>query len=254
MSVDKSFPEDMVPLGADPFQFKCHPGVDCFTVCCKKVDLLLYPYDVLRLRNALAIDSQTFLRNHTSLVKGENPYFPSVMLKLQENDENSCPFLIDDGCSVYADRPSACRTYPLERAVDRSPERGRPKDFYFMTNHSYCLGHKEENLYSVKEWLRNQRIDSYNLMNDLWAEVDTIFASNPWKGEGSGGEKQQLAFMVCYDIDGFRHFFNSKDMAKRFRLSKNQRRRMENEDEELQKFGFEWLKLLFTGKSSLVTK
>ncbi len=254
MSIDKSFPKDMIPLGEEPFRFKCHPGVACFTKCCKNVDMLLYPYDILRLKNALGVDSQSFMRQHTTLAKGDNPYFPTVMLKLKEDEEKSCPFLSPDGCTVYHDRPSACRTYPLERAVDRTLERGRCKDYYFLTNHPYCLGHEEDNLYSVKEWLRNQRIDPYNLMNDLWAEVDTVFATNPWKGEGSGGQKQQLAFMVCFDIDGFRDFLLTNNLVKRFRLSKNQRRRIEKEDEELLKFGFEWLKLLFTGRSSLVKK
>ncbi len=254
MVAEKTFPEDMVPLGDDPFQFKCHAGVLCFTKCCQNVDMFLYPYDVLRLKNALGIDSETFMRKYTHLVKGDNPYFPSVMLKLLEDSSKSCPFLMKEGCSVYSNRPSSCRTYPLERAVDRTPKRGRSKDFYFITNHPYCLGHNEENYFTVKEWNRNQKINSFNLMNDLWAEVDTVFASNPWKGEGSGGSKQQLAFMVCYNIDGFREFTVANTLLKRFRLSKNQRRGIESDDDELLKFGFEWLKLLFTGRSSLVQK
>ncbi len=254
MTVEKTFPEDMVPLGSESFRFECHPGVACFTKCCQNVDMHLYPYDVLRLKNALGIDSESFMRQYSNLVKGDNPYFPTVMLKLLDDEVKSCPFLSHEGCSVYDDRPSACRTYPLERAVDRNLERGRCKDYYFLTNHPYCMGHKEDKNYTVKEWLRNQKIDAFNLMNDLWAEVDTVFATNPWKGEGSGGSKQQLAFMVCYDIDGFREFINTNNLLKRFRLSKNQRRRIESEDEELLKFGFEWLKLLFTGRSSIIQK
>lgn len=254
MSSDKSFPENMVPLSKEPFQFKCHPGVACFTKCCMNVDMFLYPYDVLRLKNSLGMDSESFMRKYINLVKGDNPYFPSVMLKLLENEEKACPFLTEQGCSVYPDRPSACRTYPLERAVDRASERGRPAEFYFLTNHSYCLGHFEDNFYTVKEWTRNQRIDQFNLMNDLWAEMETIFASNPWRGEGAGGERQQLSFMVCYNIDGYRRFTIENKLLHRFKLSKAHRRRIESSDEELQKFGYEWLKLMLTGKSSLVGK
>lgn len=250
--MEKKFPEGMVPLGKESFKFSCHEGVGCFTRCCKNVDMYLFPYDVLRLKNALKIDSEEFLQKHTRIVTGQNPYFPSLMLKL--NEDNCCPFLAEEGCSVYKNRPSSCRTYPLERAVDRNPEQGQQGDFYFMTNHDYCLGHQEDKDFTVVEWIRNQNVNQFNLMNDLWGEIDTLFATNPWRGEGAGGEKQRLAFMVCYDIDGFRRFVNHHNLLKQFRLNKDQRKRIAADDEELLKFGFEWLKLLFAGKSSLIPR
>ena len=252
MVEEKNFPEGMVPLGDKGFNFLCHPGVSCFTVCCRNVDLDLYPYDIVRLKNGLGLDSETFMRTHTELKQGGNPYFPTVKLKLEEAaGEAACPFLGDEGCTVYRDRPTACRTYPLERAVDRQAQRGRTDDFYFLTNHSYCKGHAEEHHFSVKQWVRNQRLDEYNLMNDRWAEVDTLFATNPWKGEGSGGQNQQLAFMVCYDIDGFRSFVMENRLLEQFSLQRDQKKRMQRFDEELLKFGFDWLKLILGAPSSL---
>ncbi len=250
--MEKKFPEGMVPLGKEPFKFSCHEGVGCFTKCCKNVDMYLFPYDILRLKKALKLDSEEFLQKYTRIVAGQNPYFPSLMLKL--NEEGCCPFLSEAGCSIYKSRPSSCRTYPLERAVDRSPEQGQQSEYYFMTNHDYCLGHQEEQEFTVLEWIRNQNVNQFNLMNDLWGELDTLFATNPWKGEGAGGEKQRLAFMVCYDIDGFRRFVNHHDLLKQFKLNKDQRKRIGEDDEELLKFGFEWLKLLFSGKSSLMPR
>jgi hypothetical protein len=91
-------------------------------------------------------------------------------------------------------------------------------------------------------------------MNDFWAEIDTLFATNPWKGEGAAGEKQQLSFLVCYNIDGFRRFAEQHNLVKQFLLDRTVRRRIESDDSELLKFGFEWLKLILTGKSSLVRK
>lgn len=245
----------MRPLGSEDFTFKCHPGVSCFTVCCKNVELDLYPYDIVRLRKRLAIDSETFMRTHTELKKGTNPYFPTVILKLvSTGNEKQCPFLNKQGCTVYEDRPTACRTYPLERAVDRRSERGRPEDFYFLTNHDYCKGHHEPQQNTVKQWLRSQRLDQFNQMNDRWAEVDTLFGSNPWKGEGSGGPKQQMAFMVCYDIDGFRKFAEAQRLVDHYRLNREQKKRIAGDDAELLKFGFEWLKDMLGERSSLVRK
>jgi Fe-S-cluster containining protein len=250
--MEKKFPDGMVPLGSEQFKFSCHEGVACFTRCCRQVDMYLFPYDIIRLKNALKIDSHDCIKKYTRLVQGDNPYFPAVMLKL--NEENICPFLGEGGCSVYDDRPSACRTYPLERAVDRTPTSRDESEFYFMTQHEYCLGHNEENDFTVKEWVRNQRLEQYNLMNDLWGELDTVFSKNPWRGEGSGGEKQRLAFMVCFDIDGFRNFVKHHDLLDKFKIDKDTKRRIREDDQELLKFGFEWLKLILTGKTSLVQR
>lgn len=250
----KQFPHGMIPLAQTKFRFFCHPGVKCFTVCCKNVDMILYPYDLVRLKQALNVHSAQLLKQYIRLVKGENPFFPTAMLKLSDDSGKACPFLTASGCSVYVDRPSACRTYPLERAVDRKPEKRRNNEYYFLTRHSYCLGHCEERFYSVREWVRDQRLDNHNTMNELWTEIDTLFAGNPWQGEGHGGAKQQLAFMVCYDIDSFRRLTEEKMIIDQFTISKEIRRRISQEDGELLKFGFEWLKLIFSGKSSLIRK
>lgn len=241
------------PIGSGDFPFDCHPGVSCFTFCCKNVDLTLYPYDIIRLKNTLSIDSEDFVRRHTFLVKGDNPFFPSVKLKLTESEEKSCPFLSDDGCSVYLHRPSACRTYPLERGVIGS-DNGTTEEVYFLTHHQYCKGHKEQKNINVNSWVRSQQLIEYNSMNTLWAEIDILFRANPWKGEGAGGEKQQLAFMVCYNIDGFRRFCAQHNLLKQYKISKDFKSRIGKEDNELQKFGFEWLKYILGGKSSLIRK
>lgn len=255
MTSEKRFPDGREPLGKEPFSFRCHPGVRCFTVCCRNVDLDLYPYDIIRLKRVLKLDSETFLRLHAELKRGGNPFFPTVKLRLQETGETpACPFLAPEGCQVYRDRPTACRTYPLERAVDRSDFSGRPAEFYFLTRHEYCFGHHEDHRFTVAEWVRNQRLDDYNLMNDLWARVETIFAGNPWRGEGTGGNLQQLAFMACYNVDGFRRLVREQKLLDRFRLDRDWKRRIERDDTELLKFGFEWLAAILGAKTSLVPK
>jgi len=255
MTDSKSFPEGMLPLGGDPFTFRCHPGVSCFTVCCRTVELDLYPYDIIRLKNCIGIDSETFMRRHTELKQGTNPYFPAVMLAQVESETGpQCPFLSETGCTVYRDRPTSCRTYPLERAVDREVERGRAKDYYFLVKHDYCRGHDEDARIDVKQWIRNQQLDQFNLMNDLWTEIDTLFAANPWRGEGSGGPKQQLAFMVCYNIDGFRKFAVQQRLLDHYLVNREWKNRIGKDDAELLKFGFEWLKEILGSRSSLVKR
>ncbi|MCI5145219.1 MAG: YkgJ family cysteine cluster protein, partial [Candidatus Electrothrix sp. AR3] len=137
-------------------------------------------------------------------------------------------------------RPSACRTYPLERGVEKMAN-GELQSRYFLTQHDYCKGHLEDYSYTVKRWERGQQLFEYNLLNDLWAEVDAFLASNPWQGEGQAGPRQQLAFMVCYNIDAFREYAQEHNLLKSARLDRERRRRIERDDVELLKFGFEWL-------------
>ena len=244
----------MVPLGNSAFHFRCAPDVACYMSCCRKLDLILYPYDIIRLKTRLSMSSEEFMRLHTRLGSSSHPYFPAVMLKMSENEEQTCPFLDVNGCTVYADRPTACRTYPLERAVARSPKRGRPEEYYFMTSHPYCLGHRESKEWTVKTWVRDQKIQHCNAANDLWAEIDTLFAQNPWQGEGAGGPRQQLAFMVCYNIDGFRSFSAENRLFEQFRLESSRRRALDHDDEALLKFGFEWLKHILADTGNLRRK
>ena len=251
VNTKKQFPEGMVPLGKSEFDFHCGPDVNCYMSCCRKLDLLLYPYDIIRLKARLSISSEEFMRRHTRLGHSSHPFFPAVLLLMSEQ---TCPFLDNNGCTVYEDRPTACRTYPLERAVDRSPGRGRPEEYYFMTNHPYCLGHQEAGKWTVKTWLKDQKVHHYNAANDFWAEIDTLFAQNPWQGEGAGGGRQQLAFMVCYNIDGFRSFAEENGLFEQFRIDSSLRRLLDNDDEALLKFGFEWLKYILAGTGSLRRK
>lgn len=256
MKTRKDFPDGMVPLSKkEKFTFQCHPDIDCFMICCRNVDMYLYPYDILRLKNYIGISSQDFLENYVRVVQGNaHPYFPSLMLRLSEDSEKSCPFLDTKGCTVYQDRPSACRMYPLERAVDRSPDKSNEREFYFMTNHSYCHGHSEEKNFTVKNWIRDQRLDEYNLMDELWVEMDTVFAANPWSGEGHGGSKQQMAFTACYDIDNFRQMVAKHSLLDRFTLTRDQKRRINESDVELLKFAYDWLKYFLGAPSSLLLK
>ena len=123
-----------------------------------------------------------------------------------------------------------------------------------MTHHEYCMGHGEKQSYTIKKWERDQGLYAYNLMNDRWAEVDAFFATNPWQGEGAAGPKQQLAFMVCYNIDDFRDYCRQHKLLKMFRLERDRRRRIEGDDSELLSFGFDWLQFVLGDRRTLIPR
>lgn len=256
MSGDKldSLPEGLEPIGAKHFHFACHDGVDCFTSCCRNLEMYLYPYDIIRLKNRLGIHSEDFMRNYTRLGKGSHPFFPAVLMRMRDNQEQTCPFLDENGCRIYEDRPTSCRTYPLERAVSRTADRGRRQEHYFMASHSYCLGHQEVTSWTVKEWIRDQKLVHYNYMNELWTEIDTLFSTNPWQGEGDGGPRQQLAFMVCYNIDAFRSYVERHQLLLQFKLPSVRLRQINVDDEALLQFGFDWLLAVLGGRNTLKSR
>jgi len=233
------------PLGTGTFRFRCSPAVSCFTRCCHDVRIDLRPYDLVRLKKALTVSSSDVLASHTYVTAGENPGFPAVRLAMSPAEGKPCPFLRPEGCRVYEDRPDACRTYPLERGVSVEP--GRPtsiKEYYFLARQPICRGHDEDREWTVREWIRDQGVEEYNRMNNLWAELDLLFRANPgvWGRDGWNGSSFRMAFMALYDVDRFRDFVFESSFLKRYRIKKDVVRTIKRDDTGLLRFGHAWVK------------
>ena len=90
----------------DNFQFRCHRGVSCWNKCCHGADITLPPYDILRLSRHFGLRPAEFLERYTVPAEHEAAGMPVVKLKMGGDDgKGACPFLADEGCKVYADRP-----------------------------------------------------------------------------------------------------------------------------------------------------
>lgn len=118
----------MQPLRPETsLRFACRPGVICFNECCRELDLALFPYDVLRLRRALGISSGEFMKKYVLVTQEDGQVFPICRLSMVDDGRASCVFVRREGCSVYADRPAACRAYPVGRGASfRGDGRGGP--------------------------------------------------------------------------------------------------------------------------------
>jgi len=239
-------------LTTETFNFDCHSGVTCFTRCCRDADMYLYPYDVIRMKNRLNISSEKFLDRYTFQAIRDNPYFPSLMLKMTDGNEKPCPFLADNGCTIYQDRPFSCRAYPLERAVARIDNDDGRTVLYFIAKDSYCMGHKESCEWTIKGWIEDQQLTPYNEMNDLWVDIDTLFRANPWGPQGTNSPALKMAFMACFNVDEFKKFIFESTFLSRFDVSRQRICRLKDSDVELMKFGFDWVKFFLTGKGPLI--
>lgn len=79
--------------------------IDCLTCanCCKTTSPIFYQTDIERVAKALRMKPGDFIEKYLSIDE-DNDY----VLK-----SSPCPFLdAENYCSVYADRPRACREYP----------------------------------------------------------------------------------------------------------------------------------------------
>jgi Fe-S-cluster containining protein len=233
----------------DKFTFACHPGVSCFNKCCNDVNIFLTPYDIARLRSRLGISSSEFLEKYTILPIEENLKHPIVMLKM-EDDTLNCHLVSDKGCTVYEDRPWACRMYPIGVASPNEVEEARnEEEFYFLLKEDVCEGFKEGREWSVMEWMDDQGIKEYNEIGKLFKEIS--LHKGFIKNKKIEPVKLEMFFMACYDIDKFRDFLYESTFFKRFDVEKEKIEKMKTDDVELLKFGFDWIKYSLFGEKTM---
>jgi Fe-S-cluster containining protein len=229
------------------FHFRCHNGLSCFNRCCRNLNLFLYPYDIVRLRKKLKLDSETFLDKYVDVVLREGNHFPDVLLKMAENEARTCPFLNDKGCSVYPDRPDTCRTFPVEHGMLFGDRPDNTEIVSLFRPPDFCLGQHEEQELSLSQWADDQNATTYNQMTARWAMVKALFHKDPWGPDGMNGAKGKMAFMAAYNIDRFRDFVFQSSFLKRYRIKKSLVKKMRASDRELLLFGFDWIRYFVWG-------
>ena len=234
----------------DTFRFACHPGVSCFNRCCRDVNIFLSPYDVLRIRKRLGMSSGEFLGKHVLLPVQKDMRTPVVVLKMNEDEEKTCPFLSEDGCGIYTDRPWPCRMYPLGLAAQKDTADGwRGDRFYFLLEEKGCEGFEQPKEWTVRDWLDDQSVDEY----DDWGEAFKELTLHPFFEEGGtlAPEKMQMMFTACYDLDKFREFVFQSTLLERFDVDEDFVENMRHDDEELLRFGFLWLRFSLFGEPTM---
>lgn len=225
----------------DPFSFQCAPGVSCFNECCQDVTIFLGPYDVLRLRQAKKLTAQEFLEAHTTVL-GTDRLIPLIALRMDEDDEKRCFFVTPEGCSVYQYRPWACRMFPLDVTEDG-------KGFRTLIGEERCKGLAEKKTRRVQDYLNEQGAPKYQVMDDLMG--DLINHPRFRELEVENEQVKQMIFMALYDLDSFRKFVFESSFLEKFEIEERRVKRMSRDDEELLRFGFEWLEFGLLGRRSL---
>lgn len=236
----------------DTFRFACKPGVPCFNDCCGDVNIFLTPYDILRMKNALHISSQEFLDKYTLTPIEKHQNYPVVLMKMQDDEKKTCHFVSRDGCTLYDDRPWACRYYPVGLA---SPKEGEPEvehEFYFILREDVCKGFEEGKEWRISEWKADQGLEKYDELGQLFKEITLhdYFAG----GKQLDPPRMELFHMACYNLDKFRYFIKDSTFLDRFEIEPETSEKIMEDDEELLRFGFRWLKFALFAEKTITIK
>lgn len=100
--------------------------IDCTTCghCCRSLQIVVDDKDIQRLATRLSLTLKQFTKRYVQVAEDRTKHFAS----------SSCPFLgADNCCSVYEDRPQACRDFPYLHA-----ERFRQRTLTMIENTAVC--------------------------------------------------------------------------------------------------------------------
>ena len=230
-------PENVSRIQNDEtFSFSCHPKVDCFTDCCKQLELALTPYDVLRLKEETKLDSSSFLDRYVIQEQEKEDVFPRLYLTMVDDGQASCVFVAKTGCTVYPGRPGACRAYPMGRAAMRK-DNNRIEEFFVLLKEPHCHGFQEQGEQTTESYSKGQGLQIYNSFNDKVA----VLLQHEKIRQGMKLTEEQIQFFILalYDIDAFRKQLDKRTLPHQETYSA--KKEACKDDEQLLLFGIDWL-------------
>lgn len=220
------------------FRFACHPGVACFTECCRELDLALTPYDVLRLKKRQGMASGEFLERYVIIEWDERLLFPQCYLTMVDDGRASCVFVGPAGCNVYADRPGACRAYPVGRGVSAGTT-GEIKETLVLVQEPHCLGYAQPPAQTPAGYFADQGLDAYSPFNDAVLAV----TQHEQLQHGHRPSRAQLDqyLLALYNLDAFRREWTDGRISLRRPLTPAELQGVAGDDEQLLLLGIRWL-------------
>lgn len=240
----------VVPTKFEPdskFRFRCYPGISCFTRCCRNIEILLTPFDVIRMKQHLGMPSTLFLEKYTYYKIDDKTTQPLLFLKLTEDEQHLCPFVDEEkGCTIYEDRPGACRYYPIgqatHRRMDENNEEPENAEWYVMVREDHCRGFEEDREWTIQEWREDQGAALYDDANREWKN---IMLKQDIPKDKVEQKRQQMFYMASYDIDSFRLYVLTSRFLEIFDVDPETLEKIKVDDVELMHFAVRYLKFVF---------
>ena len=236
--------------GNHVIQFSCHKGIGCWNACCSNIDISLTPYDILRLKKRLGTTSPQFLRDYTVPHEIEKDGIAGVKFRPVDGG-TACRFMTPEGCSVYEDRPTACRYYPVALLSLRKEDEYVDRQSYALVKEEHCKGHQVARSLTIDEYRKEQGVEEYDDLARGWRQL-VLKKKSAGPAIGAPSLKsRQLFFMACYDVDTFHDFVASEAFGKLFKLGEDEKALILADDVELMQFAFRFLKQVLFGEQSI---
>lgn len=174
-----------------PFSFDCQACGHC----CQNKDIQLNPYEVVRLADFLGLSTGRFL---DKFIRPGSPFL------FFSGNNDTCPFLTEQGCSVHPVRPLVCRLYPLGKYLSGD----RQEHFKCIQPQPDCQGKLGERG-TVADFLESQQTEPYmeasaqylelfdRLHQDLYRKLEGQQIDPPDKDDGS----LALDLAEWFDVD-----------------------------------------------------
>ena len=234
-------------------KFRCYKGIECFNACCSNIDITLTPYDIIRLKNRLGVTSSEFLKKYTIPFEIAANSIAGVKYKPVEGG-TACQFMTDEGCSVYEDRPTACRYYPVGLLSMRRADENFDRASYALVQEDHCKGHLEDREITIAEYRKEQGLEEYDELGRAWRQlILKIKSAGPSIGKLSK-TSLQFFFMACYDLDRFREFTNSPGFEQSFVIDDATRKALMEDDLALLKFGDRMIRQVMFAEETIEKK
>ncbi len=249
---DLPFDSPVEPLrleANDTLKFRCHKGVSCWNACCAQANVTLTPYDIIRLKQHLGTSTTDVLAKHSVPFELDQGGMPGI--KLRTTDSGACLFMTDEGCSVYENRPTACRYYPSGLISMRAIDKNVDERSFLLIKEDHCKGHDEDQTQTVQEYREKQGVIEYDDYNREWYVI-VLKKRSTGPAIGKPSEMSlQLFFMASYDMDRFRRFVISDSFRKTYQLGEAFYEAVGNDDIALMQFGFKLMRQVLYGELSI---
>lgn len=239
--------------GNKEIQFRCRSGIACWNACCSNIDISLTPYDILRLKRRFGMGSGEFLKKYTAPYELEPGGIAGVKLRPVENG-TACQFMAAEGCTVYQDRPTACRYYPVALLSLRRQGETTDTQSYALVKEEHCLGHNEQRTVTINRYRQEQGVEEYDELARGWRQlILKKKSSGPSIGKPTR-RSLELFFMACYDLDRFTSFVASEGFSELYDVPADEMQQILRNDTETMLFGFRFLKQVLFGEQTIPLK
>lgn len=236
----------------DSFAFRCYPGIECFNDCCMNIDIILTPYDILRLARHFGISTTQFIKEFTMRYEMDGHGMPGLKMKPVDGG-SACRFVLEQGCAVYENRPTACRYYALGTMGIRRKNSAELEDAYFIVKEPHCKGHEQDRKITVREYRQEQQVEDYDRANKEWLDI-IVKKRSAGPTVGAPSERSFQLWFLAYDTDAFRSFSQSESFNALFDLTDEERDALDNDDAATISFSTRYLKQVLFGEMTIPLK